>query len=138
MPDKTVTVLLTHPKLNNGINFPKSNIIGFGHIEEWPNYASVYFCHELMHILTDGKYKNGDVVHAIIELMTDNELRARLDKRLKKGFNIGHLGLRDLRKKIYPHWQEYLRRKKKNIFNFEKEMIKKIKIKGATEKFQWP
>lgn len=135
LPDKTITVFITHPKLRNGVNFPLFNAIGWGHSEDWQNYSTVYLAHELMHILTFKKTKNEKVMHALIELMTDNELRIRFNKKggryFKEGkFGVGHPSLRNLERKILPYWKKYLKRKEKNIFEFEKEIIKKIK-RGA-------
>ncbi|MFA4890044.1 MAG: hypothetical protein WC587_00195 [Candidatus Paceibacterota bacterium] len=125
--NKTIEVLITHPKLRNGINFPQFNAIGWGHIEDWENYTTVYLAHELTHILTSNKYKDENIIHALIEMMTDNELRIRLNrngKYFKEGkFEIGHTFLRNLEKQILPYWRQYLKTKNKNIFKFEKKLI---------------
>ncbi len=134
LPNKTITVFITHPILRNGRNFPDLNAIGWGHKENWKNYSTVYIAHELMHILTFEKMRNFDVMHALIELMTDNELRIRLNKKgvyfKEKEHNVGHPHLRKLEKRILPYWKLYLKSKNKNIFVFEKEIIKKLRIKN--------
>jgi len=130
LPNENITVFITHPKLKNGRNFPDLNAISWGHKEDWKNYSTVYIAHELMHILTFKKTKNFDVMHALIELMTDNELRIRLNKKGKyfkeNKFDVGHQFLRKLEKRILPYWKLYLKSKDKNIFVFEKEIIKRL------------
>lgn len=134
LPNKTITVFLTHPKLRNGRNFPEYNAIGWGHKEDWENYSTVYITHELMHILTLERIENFNVMHALIELMTDNELRIRLNRKgvyFKEGkFDVGHQFLRTLEKRIMLFWKIYLEKKNKNIFEFEKEIIRKLRIKN--------
>jgi len=87
-----------------------------------------------MHILSFEKIENFDVIHALIELMTDNELRIRLNRKgvyfRERKSDVGHQFLRTLEKRILPHWKLYLKSKNKNIFVFEKEIIKKLKIKN--------
>lgn len=136
LPNKNITVLITHPNLYRGFALPPYNVMGFGFAEDWKNSSTVYLCHELMHYIT----KNTRTMHALIKLMTDNELRIRLNKKgkyfifqnppeqkdspLYTYFNQ----LRDLEKKIYPYWKEYLKNQKgRNIIDLEKEIIKKIK-----------
>jgi len=129
LPDKTISIYVTHPKLRNGFTI-NPQTIAWGHKEDWPNYSIVYLCHEIMHtIFWDNKSKNS---HAVIELATDNELRIRLNKKgkyFKEGkFDIGHDYLRKLEQKILPQWKNYLKNKgKKNIFKLEKELKKVVK-----------
>lgn len=133
LPNKTITVLVTHPKLKNGFNIPDLNTICWGHPEEWKNYSTVYLCHEMMHIIIKD-YQNDNIMHALIELMTDNELRIRLNKRgkyFKQGkFEVGHPYLRKLEKKMFPYWIKYLKKEnKKTLFDLEKELCLKLKVK---------
>ena len=128
--NKKVTVFITHPKLHNGRALTGKNIILWGHPEDWENYNTVYLCHELMHLLTWNCQKNPFLMHTIVELLTDNELRIKLNgsgKYFKEnGFEIGHHELRKLSKKLLPYWKKYLKEKThKNIFEFEKFLIKK-------------
>ena len=133
LSDKKISVFITHPKLRNGVNFPPFEAIGWGHPEDWKNYSTVYLCHELMHLLVENKQKNEQITHAIIELMIDNELRIRLNKKgiyFKEGkHNIGHPYLRQIEEKILPYWRKYLKQKKKDVFKFEKEVSKILKNK---------
>jgi len=137
-----VTVFITHPKLRSGINVPEKNLVFWGHPEEWRNYSTIYICHELMHILTYKKYSHANVMHALIELMTDEELRIRLNNKgfyFKEGKKfIGHKSLLPLKKKILPFWKKYLKGKlADNIYELEKLLIRKLKVKGPSFK-RWP
>ena len=134
-PDTTVTVIVTHPQFSNGSNIPREKVILWGHPEEWKNYTIVYLCHELLHLLVHKKYSNEEVMHSIIELATDNELRIRLNKKgiyFQEGkMEVGHLALRDFEKRLFRFWKQYLRGsfKAKNIFDFEKEVMRKLTLK---------
>jgi len=131
IPEKEIKVSITHPKLYNGINFPEEKIIGWGHPEEWKNYSVVYLCHELLHILTYKKFKSSELMHALIELATDNELRIRLNKKGKYFEVPTHKSLLKLEKYILPLWKKSLKEgKEKNIFELEKKLLKNKKIQG--------
>ena len=119
LPRETISVYLTHPKLNNGMAINKKTIT-WGHAEDWKNYSIVYLCHEIMHILFWNT--KSSISHAVIELVTDNELRIRLNgggKYFREGkFDIGHNKLRTIEKKLLPRWKEYLKEPKMNIKQF--------------------
>lgn len=129
----TIPVYITHPKLPNGTTIVEKNTICWGSPEHWKNYSIVYLCHELLHILTYQKYQDGEVMHAIIELATDNELRIRLNNQKEyfkeDGWKIGHGRLKNLEEKLYPLWQEYLEGKTeaKDILDFEKLALEFLK-----------
>lgn len=131
LPDKTITVLITHPKMHLGRAIVEHNTILWGHNDDWMNYSTVYLCHELMHILTKECQQNEKIMHALIELMTDNELRIRLNGEgeyfIENNQSIGHKNLNELEQKIFPVWEEYLvgKLRAKNIFELEKYIIKK-------------
>jgi len=131
-PSTTVTVVITHPKLSNGAFIPKENLIFWGHPEEWKNYTIVYLCHELLHIFTHKKHSNERIMHAIIELATDNELRIRLNGKgtyFHEGkIEVGHPMLRKLERELLPLWQKYLRGTPgvKDIFDLEKKATRKL------------
>ena len=126
LPKKTIDIYLTHPKLNNGMTLDDSTIV-WSHSEDWKNYATVYLCHELMHIFTN--HDPSEITHAVIELMTDNELRIHLNGKgiyfKESGKEVGHRSLRKLEKKILPRWKIYLKKKDKNIFKFLEEIKRK-------------
>jgi len=124
LPEKEISIYITHPKLKNGLTIsPK--IIVWGHKEEWPNYSVVYLCHEILHTMFWGD--NSKITHAIIELATDQELRIRLNNSGKYFEFSTHKNLVNLEKKIFPDWKKYLRDKNLNITQF----IQLQKIKGA-------
>ena len=95
--------------------------IVWGHKEDWPNYSLVYLAHEYLHSM----FSRSDLDHAIIELITDNELRIRLNHSGEYfscgGKETGHGYLSEIEKKLYPSWQIYLKNKKQTIFEFVQE-----------------
>ena len=119
LPQKTISVYVTHPKLNNGMAIDTKTIV-WGHTEDWKNYSIVYLCHEIMHIVFWNT--KSSISHATIELATDNELRIRLNKKgryFREGkFDIGHNKLREVEKKLLPRWKKYLEDPKMNIKQF--------------------
>lgn len=65
-------------------------------------------------------------MHAIIELVSDNQLRIELNRK-GKYFDIdGHKDLKRIEKILYPYWKKYLQDETKNIFDFFEE-VKKLK-----------
>ncbi|MCK4386959.1 MAG: hypothetical protein KAV41_02675 [Candidatus Pacebacteria bacterium] len=112
--DKTFTVYITHPSLKNGQYWGDNNIT-WGATEKWENYSTIYIWHEIMHAYFD----KTDLSHAIIELITDEELRKNLNKEKYPPF-AGHKNLAKLKRKILPFWKEYLKLKNKNIRKFQK------------------
>lgn len=138
--EEKINVFITHPKLYNGRILIKEKIILWGHPEDWNNYSVVYLCHELMHIFTWKKQINENIMHALIELTTDEELRIRLNRKgeyFKEYKIIGHKHLKNLKKKILPFWKKFLKEKKfKNIFELEEFLIKKGHLKDAPPKLR--
>lgn len=52
----------------------------WGGLEMWPNYTTIYVWHEIFHSILPGQgLKTTDLDHALIQLITDNELNARLN-----------------------------------------------------------
>lgn len=119
IPENSISVFITHPKLKNGMAIDKKTI-AWGHSEDFKNYSTVYLCHEILHILTD--FDNSEITHAVIEIAADNELRMKLNKKGKYFEYPGHLLLRKTEKKILPYWKKYLTKKEKNINNFIDEL----------------
>ncbi len=123
IPKTKFKVFLTHPQLTNGCYLDDYRIC-WGHQENWKNYSLVYLVHEALHeILKD----HDKLVHAVIELVADNQLRIELSKKGKYFDIAGHTELKNIEKQIYPYWKKYLKDEKMNIFDFLKE-IKKIKF----------
>lgn len=72
--EKTFTIFITHPEVGNGSNWG-NGVISFGfNINPWPYYTMVYLWHEILH----DYFPRDDFNHALIQLITDNELRIRL------------------------------------------------------------
>jgi len=92
----------------------------------WNNYTIVYMIHEICHSL----FGKTNVEHAIIEFITDNELRFLFNKDHKYFmYNdklVGHDYLYDLEKEMLPYWKKYLK-SKKDIYKFRNEMLKIFK-----------
>lgn len=129
IPKDKISVYIFHNKTYHGNANPNTKTILWAHSEDWKNYTTVYLAHEILHLLADKKCEDQEIMHALIELATDNELRIRLNKKgqyfKETKYNIGHKYLRPLEKKILPYWKKFLTEKNKNIFQLEKEIIKK-------------
>lgn len=130
-----INVYVTHQKLHIGRTLDKKTIV-WGHEEDWTNYSSVYLCHELLHIMTwPGHWeKNYNILHTLICLATNNELRIRLNKRgkyFKEGkFYTEYPEAIKLEKKILPYWKKYLGGKAgKNILEL-KSFLDEYKKRG--------
>ena len=135
-PNDEITVLITHPSYCKGFSMPSDKIISIGYLEDWKNASISYLCHEIMHLYT----LNTPIMHALIQLMTDNELRIRLNNEGKyfifeelpknnSSYLYQYFGkLRELERKIYPYWQDYLKdRKGRTIQDLEQEIKLKLK-----------
>jgi hypothetical protein len=99
-----ITVYITHPSFKNGSYIGQGKIV-WGNIDKFPNSASVYLCHEILHHYTFGNLS--PILHSLIELAIDNELRIRLNHN-GKYFEYGHDELRKLGKLILPYWKKAL------------------------------
>lgn len=111
------TVFLTHPSLQNGYYAGKSSIC-WSYRNDFENYNTVYLWHEILH----SKFKIDELSHTLIQLVTDNELRIRLNGGTYPPFE-GHQELFHLMEKLLPEWDVYLQNKEvKDIFKFYKEV----------------
>ena len=115
------TIYITHPSLRNGQSLG-NNKITFGHNEDWKSYSTIYFWHEILH----SRLPRDDLGHAIIELITDEELRVNLNGGHYPPF-VGNPDLSRLKKRILPYWKEYLVSDKKDILKFYSYCKKKVK-----------
>lgn len=112
------TVYLTHPGLRNG-RYLGNQTITFGHHEDWPHYSIIYFWHEILHSF----FGKTDLEHALIEHLTDEELRVRLNGGEYPPY-VGHKSLAALKDKILPHWRKYLvQADQKNIVEFKEGLL---------------
>jgi|GEM_PF-5467912 hypothetical protein len=114
------TVFVTNPNSNVG-HYLGNNKIIWGHKEKWENYSTVYIWHEILH--SKIRYNNEEdhqIGHSIIELVTDYELRKRLNGGKYEPFEKSRPMLLDAKRKILPYWKEYLKSDDKNIIKFYK------------------
>jgi len=118
--DKNFDVFITHPSLRNGTYLGKNKII-WGHNEDWPNYSTVYLWHEILH----SYFGLPTLEHVVVELITDEELRSRLNGEKYPPF-AGHKNISELKAKILPFWMDYLKEEKKNIKDFLKFLKRKF------------
>lgn len=109
--NKQIDSYLTHPSLKNGSNI--EGVIYWSERNDWPNYNTVYLWHEVLH----NYFEKSEVSHAIIELITDNELRYRLNRVTYPPF-VGHKELTAIKEKLLPQWKNYLKKSKKDILQF--------------------
>lgn len=144
--NKEIKVYISHPKLHHGRSYPENNAIAWAHSDEWKNYTTVYLWHETMHHIISGMPVAPNLMHALIELSCDNELRIRLNEGGKYfveggGRPIGHKYLVNLEQKLLSDWKKYLKNPKKNIFQFEKIMRAKYRkeklIKPQSKLAEW-
>ena len=110
--NKKFTIYVTHPGLKNG-SYKGNNTIEWGHNEDWPNYVTTYLWHEILHSYIGHSKKE----HAVIELITDEELRTRLNGGKYPPF-VGHGYLQKVKEKLLPKWRKYLKSEKQNIREF--------------------
>jgi len=102
-------VYLVHPGLKAGHNIGNGKII-WSHQEYWPNYNTIYLWHEILHSYIE----QGDEGHALIELITDEEMRVRLNGGEYPPY-VGHKYLSDEKDKMLPKWKDYLENNKTDI-----------------------
>ena len=132
LPKGKITVYITHPKSRNGKTINKNTIV-FGHKEDWKNYSTVYLSHELLHIMTwPSRFEpHYNILHTLICLTTNNELRIRLNKNGKyfkqEKFNTEYPEIIKLEKKLLPYWKKYLKGglRKENIMELKTFLTKK-------------
>lgn len=117
LPESVFTVYVVGNLVSVGRNLGNNKII-WGHKEDWPNYSLAYLAHECLHSV----FSSSELEHAVIELITDNELRIRLNKGgeyfICEGKDVGHDYLRDIEKRTLPNWQHYLSDKSLDIHDF--------------------
>jgi hypothetical protein len=112
---KEFEVYVTHPSQTNGMNLDGRILWTDRH--DFNNYNTVYLWHEIMHSFIDSNppiREHGHIEHAIIQLMTDEELRVRFNGGTYPPF-IGHEELRPIEERLLPAWRSYLRKPHKDI-----------------------
>ncbi|HLC33024.1 MAG TPA: hypothetical protein VJJ82_04310 [Candidatus Nanoarchaeia archaeon] len=123
-------VYIVPPQVGEGHNAGNNNIV-WGTPNQWPNYTAVYLWHETLHSFFP--YNCSDLEHSTIELITDEELRVRLNGGSYPPF-VGHPHLTEIKERILPAWRDYVKNPKR-IYTFIEEQkakleeVKKIKLK---------
>jgi hypothetical protein len=110
-------VYITHPAIKSGHN--TGNGILWSYRTDWANYSTVYLWHEILHSV----FGHSETEHAIIELITDNELRVRLNGGEYPPCE-GHIFLDEAKVRLLPAWKEYLWSTDRNIEEFTKVALK--------------
>ncbi len=103
------TVYFNHPIFLEG-QYWGNGIIIWSYRNDFPNYNVIYIWHEILHELIGKSEKE----HALIELITDNEMRKRLNGTKYPPFT-GHKDLQYLREKFNPKFQEFLKNPKGSV-----------------------
>lgn len=116
-----IKVLVVGNKTHVGRHI-SNGVIAWGHPEDWQNYSLVYLMHESLHDI----FGKRELEHAVIELITDNELRLRLNGSGEYFYEnnklVGHDHLLSLEKDILTAWKAYLADYSVNIFDFIKKL----------------
>ena len=116
--DDSFTCYITHPGLCHGKSIGNNEFM-FGHAADWPNYSTVYFWHEILH----SYFGKTDLEHALIEFITDEEMRARLNGSSYPDY-VGHKNLAEIKDKIFDQWKEFLNSDKWNdVFEFKDYLL---------------
>lgn len=139
IPSKVIEIIMVHPKLCGGFYAGGNpSKIMWGHDPEWPLYHTIYLCHELLHTLLIPDWSkwnynaiDASILHALIELACDNELRIRLHGKGKYFYigkkYIGHDHLKPFVKNIFPAWRRYLSNKESNLEELAKKLTSEKK-----------
>jgi len=126
--NKEFEVYLIHPS-SAIARYLGSNRIVVGMDKEKNNDYTIILWHELMHSkfhLYDSSFSN-DISHSIIILVTENELRSRLNGGNYPPFFDSDQDLSIIMKKILPYWRVYLKSERDNILEFERKMQCRMK-----------
>lgn len=104
-------VYITHPGQIAGYN--RGDNIIWTYQNDWPNYNTVYLWHEILHSYKAIRASGKVISESIIEIITDNEMRVRLNGGtyppiLPSGHD-SYTGKFKL--KLLPIWQDYLKNK---------------------------
>jgi hypothetical protein len=112
-------VLVTHPGQRNGQTFADGPI-GWTERHDFSHYDTVYLWHEILHHFikpTRPTMDVGNPAHAIIELLSDNELRVRLGGGPYPPF-LGHPEDLPFQERLLPQWRTYLRQPRRDVLQF--------------------
>ena len=113
--EKDILVNIVNPKFNTGTN-NMDNEIFYAHTngKRDISYDVTYIMHEALHCLFPRKKEwttmQYCVCHSLIELATDNELRARLGGN-NQNYTEGHQDAGNIRESLMPLWVTFLSQK---------------------------
>ncbi len=113
--DYDFNICVSHPAQKTGKNGDPN--IFWTDRNDFPDYNTVYLWHEIMHSFIKPLKKNEGtfgISHAVIELLTDNELRVQLNGGHYPPF-LGHDCLLAFKQNLLPSWHKYKQAKEKNI-----------------------
>jgi hypothetical protein len=138
--DRSFDVYITHPCQRQGMN--RSDRIFHTYRTGFPHYNTVYLWHEIMHSYLKpddrtGQKQDYNASHAVIELLTDNELRCRLSNETYPPFQ-GHEFLDKTRECLLPSWREYVSGKDHDILKYLKQAteLERIRLSGTKKSDQ--
>ena len=128
-----VAISIVHESCQTGYYNSNNQTICWGHREDgedgFSNYWTIYLCHELLHHLIvhpkeKFRWREADIIHSVIELLADNELKRRLnDEQTPPYHGIGHRGVEsEIRATIFPLWESYLSKEERDIRAFIEEV----------------
>jgi hypothetical protein len=120
--NKSFTVYITHPGLDNKRVLENQNVILWGHDEKWDNYATVYLWYEVMSTYLP----KDDVGRAVLELLCYNHLRVQLNGGNYPPLLDGNPDLKDIKEKALEDWKAYLNSGNKNILAFIAQLRQKV------------
>jgi hypothetical protein len=127
--DGELTVSITHPAIAQGRTYTDSGLILWSNQNDFPNYNTIYLWHETLHNVIAPRMvgeDSFDVAHAVIELLTDDELQTRLNGGSYPPL-IGHEDLKKGEEYLMPSWRDYLSCPgKKDIMKYLDEAAKVI------------
>lgn len=116
-------VFVTHPSIRQG-RYLGNNQIAWGGQDHGENYSTIYIWHEILHA-DDKLGTDCRVKHAIIELVTDIELRKKLNNQEHPPFQ-GHSDLDGIRDALLDDWRTYLKNSGDGILRFADAMKEKF------------
>jgi len=128
--DGDFDVQITHPSQRNGHG---GNPIGWTYRQDFPHYNTVYLWHEIMHSFIEADRHADAVVnveHAVIQLLTDNELRVRFNGGTYPPLE-GHKETVPMMERLLEDWRAYLAGAKKEIMEFLKLAREKCATKST-------
>lgn len=122
VPNKNFNVYLAANKIGGGKYLGNQNIYWgdlYGNDEKFTNYNMIYLIHEALHSM----FNYNNLEHAVIELISDNELNKRLNNETNSEYGtIGHANLLNIRMQLLDSWKDYLNDSESNIYDFIKTL----------------